>query len=419
MNLTIKNVNFSKFYYQLNKTAPKVQRGTRYWDIWDYSLLILLIFALIGNTLTILVMRSKKMKNTNTSLFLTFMAIADICVLSLKFLFSMQKLYKIPVYEFCIMINVLPDIVALSSYWLIITTTLERTIAVWYQLKVSQIITKKRCFIFTFIMISFFTLLSSTQIFCLKSLPDAPYFCGIKGTPNGPYYFYYRTVYPWIKSAFMSWLPSILGIILNGLIIISLRNASKNREILGYSKNNSCKTRKWSTNSKSEIKSILVNKNNHQSIDFGKPSLSLPKNSSASIDSTKNNSQNLNLKKSPFKKALKVMTLNISQERQITIMLCTISITFVILTLPFSIYELLRKLNPNSLLFKNRISQRIVLFFLDCLHATNFILYCLIGKKFRDELLKIIGCGLAKQKFSHVKTSTTNVMSDNSNRVLN
>ena len=81
----------------------------------------------------------------------------------------------------------------------------------------------------------------------------------------------------------------------------------------------------------------------------------------------------------------------ISQERQITEMLISISFTFLFLTLPFSIHELLRKLYPNQKIFQNRFTQiRLVLFLLDCLHATYFILYCLIGKKFRNELKNIL-----------------------------
>ena len=163
-----------------NKTTS-ITTQTRPWDIWDFLLLGLWIFALIGNTLTILVMRSKKMRKTNTALFLRCLAVADISVLTLKLMVFLQKFYKIPLHEFCVFVNVLPDIAAFTSYWIIIITTIERCIAVFYPLKVTHIVTKKRCLIVVVLMISLFTLLSSTQFFCLEARLDRPHYCRIKG----------------------------------------------------------------------------------------------------------------------------------------------------------------------------------------------------------------------------------------------
>ena len=281
----------------------------------------------------------------------------------MKFIINIQKIYRIPIYEFCILVFVLPDIAALTSYWLIITTTLERCIAVLYPLEVKLLITRKRCYIWIFILILSFILISSTQIISLKPLPQTPYFCGIRGTATQGYYYYYRSGYPYIKAILMSWIPSILGIVLNIIIVVSLTRATK------------------------EMKNIRINQ--ISSIDNLNEHLS---NTPKFIDEKlKNNEENNSRKKSFkfFKIFHEKIIPKMSQERQITIMLSTISITFVLLTAPYSIYEILRKMNPNSTKFKNRITQRVIIFFLDCLHATNFILYCLTGKKFRQEL-KII-----------------------------
>jgi hypothetical protein len=40
----------------------------RKWDLWDYSLLVCVIFGILGNSLSILVMISKKFRNSNTAL---------------------------------------------------------------------------------------------------------------------------------------------------------------------------------------------------------------------------------------------------------------------------------------------------------------------------------------------------------------
>ena len=41
----------------------------RDWDFWDYSLLACLIFGTIGNSLSIMVMSAKRLRNTNAALF--------------------------------------------------------------------------------------------------------------------------------------------------------------------------------------------------------------------------------------------------------------------------------------------------------------------------------------------------------------
>ena len=144
-------------------------------------------------------MRRKKMKKTNTASFLTCLAFADIIVLTLKFLVFLQKCYKIPLYNFCVLVNILPDIATYTSTWLIIITTIERYIAVSYPLKIAQIVTKIRCLILVAIVISFFSLLSFTQFFCLEARLDRPYYCRVKGfNGTGPYFYYFRTIYPYL-----------------------------------------------------------------------------------------------------------------------------------------------------------------------------------------------------------------------------
>jgi hypothetical protein len=52
---------------KLNKTFD-----IRELDFWDYSLLICVILGFISNSLSIIVISSKKLRNTNASLFVIF-----------------------------------------------------------------------------------------------------------------------------------------------------------------------------------------------------------------------------------------------------------------------------------------------------------------------------------------------------------
>jgi hypothetical protein len=54
-----------------NSTRLNEKLVFREWDFWDYSLLLCLIFGTIGNSLSIMVMSSKKLRNSNAALFVS------------------------------------------------------------------------------------------------------------------------------------------------------------------------------------------------------------------------------------------------------------------------------------------------------------------------------------------------------------
>ena len=70
-----------------------------------------------------------------------------------------------------------------------------------------------------------------------------------------------------------------------------------------------------------------------------------------------------------------------------TAMVLTVSITFIVLTAPVSIDQVTgRKLTPYSLYYVFMVSMQ----YLN--HSINCVLYCIVGTKFREELLNILKC---------------------------
>ena len=57
--------------HNFNSSHINPEFAIRDWDIWDYSLLACLIFGTIGNSLSIFIMNSKELRNTNNSLFVS------------------------------------------------------------------------------------------------------------------------------------------------------------------------------------------------------------------------------------------------------------------------------------------------------------------------------------------------------------
>ena len=70
-----------------------------------------------------------------------------------------------------------------------------------------------------------------------------------------------------------------------------------------------------------------------------------------------------------------------------TAMVVTVSVTFIVLTAPVSIDQIMgRKLTPYLLYFVFMISMQ----YLN--HSINGVLYCIVGTKFKEELLNIFKC---------------------------
>ena len=88
----------------------------------------------------------------------------------IKFLINMQKLYKIPVNVFCIIIKILPDAFSFTSNWIIIAAIIEKFIAVRKPLNASSLLTRKKCYKTMWTILVLSVSVSSTQSFCLKSL---------------------------------------------------------------------------------------------------------------------------------------------------------------------------------------------------------------------------------------------------------
>jgi hypothetical protein len=83
------------------------------------------------------------------------------------------------------------------------------------------------------------------------------------------------------------------------------------------------------------------------------------------------------------------------KETQISIMILAISISFLILTIPYSLFELMRKLVEPEIFnyfipkHKVRYFQRATLLLIDLDHSTNFLFYVLSAERFRNQLKSI------------------------------
>ncbi len=251
------------------------------------------------------------------------MAVADNVFLISKYITTLFKIYKVNVYNFCILYTIVPRSASLISIWLILIITAERTCCLVWPFKVYQIFSKKNSRLFIAFTIIFFLCITTSAGLCLEYYKPKPYICSIK-TTHLFYKIYYNTIYQSFEILFGAWLPSLIGFCLNIIFVIYL------------------------------VKMIA-------------------KQPARSERSTVNN------------------------EKQLAIMILTISITFFILTVPYSIYELMVRLLdsktfnyyiPNKNRRKN--IEKATLLLVDLNHSTNFFVYVLTTKRFRNELKNIL-----------------------------
>ena len=84
-----------------------------------------------------------------------------------------------------------------------------------------------------------------------------------------------------------------------------------------------------------------------------------------------------------------------------TAMVVTVSVTFIILTAPVSVDQIMgKKLTPYPLYYVFMISMQYLS------HSINGVLYCIVGTKFREEMIKIVKC---HRKMSDVNYQVSSV----------
>ena len=395
----------------------------RPWDFGDWSLLILFIFGTLGNGLSILVINKKRMRNTNATLFVTGIAIADTILLFFKLISNMVKIYRINVYDLCVIIQTIPQAAMFVSIWLIMIMSCERMVAVRYPLQVATIFSKFRCKIVISIMVLFFAIFTLFFAICMEHVVKQPYYCQIKGFQNGTCFAYHSYIFPLFKSAFSSWFPSILGIVLNILIVYELYSATKQRKELtnqspttrrhnsqankNGSISESIRTAKFTNDTKAPLysKIIFLNKEKYSSSENNLELLQQPQH-------VENSSLKVFGRSSQDSDTIRQVTITShskwrckrihgclsallkpnlkqkqqSKEKQITVMLLTVSLAFILLTMPYNTFELLRKLGFTFKFLKNRTALRFCMFLIDLNHSTNFLIYCASTQRFRNEL---------------------------------
>lgn len=203
----------------------------RRWDYTDYAFTVIVAFGLLGNSLTILIMNSKRMcrnysnSATTASIFITSMAISDMALLLIKLVYILIRIYRIETFHGCLILTIVKQTSTIFNVWIIVTTCAERALAVLRPFYVGHVFSRTNSKIILASLFAFiFTLTSSLCISCMEYKSDGLFSCGVKNTEQCN--IAYNYIFAWTRSILSSWLPSILIIVLNTATVCKLRRKS-------------------------------------------------------------------------------------------------------------------------------------------------------------------------------------------------
>ena len=213
------------------------------------------------------------------------------------------------------------------SNWILVAMTLERFIAIWFPFKVKTFCNKRNSITSLIVMFVFFVLANLQFVFTFEEVSDPP-FLKFDCRPKQEHAKFVQYVWYWIDGALYAFVPIVLIIVFNGLIIYAVRKSGRHQR---------------------ELTNRSIN-----------------------------------------------MSEKLLQQRQVTVMLLTISLVCVILVLPNCIFFIVKTywswretMHDTAQYY---LVYQTVFVLSDLNHAVNFYLYMLRGRKFRQKFAQIICC---------------------------
>ncbi|XP_062571917.1 growth hormone secretagogue receptor type 1-like [Saccostrea cucullata] len=193
-------------------------------DLIRYVLPIIIFVGTFGNVMSFVILVQREMRQTSTFFYLATLAVADTGVLYLS---AFKTWFRVLTgYELlhqsdaaCKILIFLTHFFVHFSAWLIVAITVERFLAVWFPLRATTMCSLARAK-FATAMIAMIFILINSHIFWtaeLYSLPSGQVRCMSYAYQN-----LVCVVFPWIYLVLYSFLPVLVLLLFNTLIIVNL-----------------------------------------------------------------------------------------------------------------------------------------------------------------------------------------------------
>ena len=339
-----------------NGTSADVKPMDLHYVIWVFVMPFVLLFGIIGNIFSILVLLSKSFRHTTTGVYLPFTAVADILFLTTGVLemFEVANIFNAREYNvwICRIYKVLHYTAGDISIWLLVAFTFDRFVAVCFPFSKQRVCKWKRAVIAS-ATIAVLSLGKNLHEFWTrgpeyKDNGELRRICG----SQKQYHVFLDYVRPWIAFTLIMAIPFILILIFNCMIVYSLIKAQ------------------WLRNKAAAI-----------------PASTTPSSATGS--------------KNPMSAG--------TSFRQTTLMCLSISFAFLICIAP-SIVLLIGKpywKYRRNLAYKN--AKAISNFLALLNHCINFFLYCVTGRRFRQELKARLTCRRGEVAQTEISTHNTTI----------
>lgn len=216
---------------------PKPYLGVQGITKWTVTIIlaIFLLFGLIGNILSAIIMYRRSRRRLSSYFYLALLAIVDICVLysgCLSFMLEITFGYhpELQGKFYCRLVFYIQHLFTYISAWLIVAVTFERFIVVRFPFQSILICRMHVAYTITLIVFIVFSLYSAHGFFTVDIIKPSLH-TGYGFHPNYTIcdLVKHRDVLAFLDLCFYSLIPSLLIIIFNSLIISTMFYATKQR----------------------------------------------------------------------------------------------------------------------------------------------------------------------------------------------
>ena len=220
------NLSFVEFLWQ---AYPQYMHPNKLLRL--YMPPVLLFLGTFGNIFSFLILIKKR---KSTYMYLAILAVMDLIVLYIGLLRLWIAEFTIDLQDtadwLCKAVNYIGPISSDASVWMIVAVTIERFIAVFHPMTVPRICNIKRTKWIILVIISFMFAINTPILWAIElksTVEDGRkiYSCGARDR----YKNIILNIWPWIDAAIYSFVPCVIIIILNALIIKGTIAATKRR----------------------------------------------------------------------------------------------------------------------------------------------------------------------------------------------
>jgi hypothetical protein len=181
--------------------------------------IIMVICGILGNGLALIVINRRSLRDTSSSVFITYLAIFDISVLGV-YITSLATSRWIQSYILHCFLAYLTDLVSFCSVWIMVIMTLERCVAVRSPFLAKRFCTTERARCSVYILLFFAFMLFSSTFPIVYTVDKVQQKCGVRHR--------YQKLIRFIKPTIFYFVPDLL-LLANLFVIYELFMAKRQR----------------------------------------------------------------------------------------------------------------------------------------------------------------------------------------------